>query len=232
MEVFSTVARYLEQLAPAWAQAFEWAWRSFRDGNVGVGAVLVDGDDNVLGAGRNRANDREARHKELVGSAIAHAEVNALASLQVGDHPDHVLVSTMQPCLMCTGAIVHSHVGTVRYAGPDPLVAGIEDLPERIAYVRRRWPTTWEGPRLDEWGVFGALLPLLYTVRTSPEGRTLKTYRRRLAKTSELALELVHSGEIRSLAQRPNLDVALDKLWSRLGFCTRELEKFSGSYAV
>lgn len=226
----SHVTRYLEQLTPAWAQAFEWAWRSFRDGNVGVGAVLLEADDQVLGYGRNRTNDREARHNEVVGSAVAHAEVNALASIQAGDYADHTLVTTFQPCLMCTGALVHSHIGTVRYAGPDPLMDGIERLPELNAFADRRWPSVWDGPRVDEWGVLGALLPLTYTAQHSPGGRTLKTYKKRLPKTTKLAVSLAESQEARSLAQRPSLDVALDKLWARLGACTGELEKFQGTF--
>lgn len=224
------VTRYLERLPTEWAQAFEWAWRSFRDGNVGVGAVVLDGEGQVLGYGRNRTNDREARHNELVGSAVAHAEINALTNIGAGDYPDHTVVTTFQPCLMCTGALVHSHVGTVRYAAPDPLMAGVEDLPQMNAFAKRRWPTTWEGPRLDEWGVLGALLPLTYTAQHRPEGRTLKVYRKRLARTADLAVELAGSGEARSLAQRPSLDVALDKLWERLGTCTGELAKFRGAF--
>lgn len=224
------MGRYLEQLEPEWAQAFEWAWRSFRDGNVGVGAVVVDPEGQVLGSGRNRTNDREARHNELVGSAVAHAEVNALTSLPAGDHPGHAVVTTFQPCLMCTGALIHSHVGTVRYAAPDPLMEGIEGLRGLNAFAGRRWPAAWHGPRADEWAVLGALLPITYTAQHSPDGATLKTYRKRLARTTDLAAGLVASGEARNLAQRPSLDVALDKLWNRLGPCVREFAKFQGTF--
>lgn len=224
------MTRYLEQLPTEWAQAFEWAWRSFRDGNVGVGAVVLDDQGQVIGYGRNRTNDREARHNELVGSAVAHAEVNALTNIPVGDYPDHAVVSTFQPCLMCTGALIHSHVGTVRFAAPDPLMEGVQDLPTLNAYAGRRWPQTWEGPRLDEWGVLGALLPITYTARHNPGGATLRVHRKRLPKTTKLALALVETGEDRGLAQRPSLDVALDKLWERLAACTGELKKFQGTF--
>jgi hypothetical protein len=59
--------------------------------------------------------------------------------LKPGDYWDHVLITTLESCLLCTAATTHSHVGRVIYAARDPLWAGIERLPELNAHVARRF---------------------------------------------------------------------------------------------
>ena len=75
------------------------------DGEVPVGAVVVR-EDAVLGEGWNQpisAND-----------PTAHAEIVALraAARAVGNYrlPGSTLYVTLEPCLMCTGAMVHARV--------------------------------------------------------------------------------------------------------------------------
>jgi tRNA(adenine34) deaminase len=77
---------------------------------------------------------------QLGGTRIAHAEVNALAALPLGDFPSHVLYTTLEPCFMCTMALRFSHVATVRYAAPDELWYGVEQFPGINHHLARRWP--------------------------------------------------------------------------------------------
>jgi len=83
---------------------------------------------------------------ELAGATVAHAEINALGQLPVGPHPAHAIHTTLEPCVMCTGAIVLANVTTVHYAGADALWSGVDRLPEINAFVARRWPAR-SGPR-------------------------------------------------------------------------------------
>jgi len=82
---------------------------------VPVGAVLVRGGA-IIGEGWNRSisgND-----------ATAHAEIVALrdAGAREGNYrlPGSTLYVTLEPCVMCAGAIVHARVGRVVYAATDP----------------------------------------------------------------------------------------------------------------
>lgn len=83
------------------ALAIEQARIGRDEGGVPIGAVLVDADGTVLGAGRNR--------RVQLGSAIRHGETDALE--QAGRLPASVyrrstMVTTLSPCDMCTGAIL------------------------------------------------------------------------------------------------------------------------------
>ncbi len=72
-------------------------------GDVPVGAVVLGPDGAVLGEGRNR--------REQTGDPTAHAEVDALrcAAGSLGEGwrlPGATVVVTLEPCVMCTGALV------------------------------------------------------------------------------------------------------------------------------
>ncbi|RUQ82057.1 nucleoside deaminase [Labedella gwakjiensis] len=75
-------------------------------GDVPVGAVVIDADGRTIGLGRNR---KEAEH-----DPTAHAELLAIreAAAATGDWrlEGATLVVTLEPCVMCAGAIVAARV--------------------------------------------------------------------------------------------------------------------------
>ena len=82
---------------------------------VPIGAVVV-ADGKVVGTGCNRPV-----------SAIdptAHAEINALraaaTSMENYRLTGVTLYVTVEPCLMCVGAMIHARVGLVVYGAPEP----------------------------------------------------------------------------------------------------------------
>lgn len=98
---------------PAPAGATEWmraalieAERARSWGDVPVGAVIVDGSGSVIARGRNE--------KELHTDPTAHAEIVALraAARARGDWQlaDATLVVTLEPCVMCAGAILAARI--------------------------------------------------------------------------------------------------------------------------
>lgn len=148
---------------PAWRRSFELAWAAFQVGSLAVGAALVDERGEIVSTGRNRFGERTGPDGQLAGSRIAHAEVNALATLPPGDYTGYTLYTTLEPCLLCTAALRLSHVGTVRYAAADPLWSDLVRIPGLSEQMSRRW-TRREGPLPGPLGTWGALLPLIAAV--------------------------------------------------------------------
>ncbi len=101
------------------ALAIAEARRALDHGDVPVGAVVVDGDGALLAS---RHNERE-----LTGDPTAHAEVLAVrdAAAVVGSwRLDGCTVAvTLEPCVLCAGALLSARIGRLVYGTPD-LAAG------------------------------------------------------------------------------------------------------------
>lgn len=91
------------------------ARKAWTAGEVPVGAVVVK-DGEVIATGFNGP----------IGShdPTAHAEINALraAAARLGNYrlPGCVLYVTLEPCAMCSGAMMHARLARVVYAATDP----------------------------------------------------------------------------------------------------------------
>jgi tRNA(adenine34) deaminase len=116
-----------------WMQlALNLADRAAAEGEVPVGAVLVL-NDAVIGEGWNRP----------IGThdATAHAEIQALrdAGQRLGNYrlPGTTLYVTLEPCVMCAGAIIHARVDRVIYGAPDPKAGACGSLFELLPSNRR-----------------------------------------------------------------------------------------------
>lgn len=99
----------------AMARALELAAVAGAEGDVPVGAVVLGPDGAVISEGRNL--------RELTGDPTAHAEIVALraaaASAGTWNLSDCTLVVTLEPCLMCAGAILQSRIGRVVFGAWD-----------------------------------------------------------------------------------------------------------------
>ena len=96
-------------------EALALAEEAARDGEIPVGAVIVDRDGNIIGRGRNR---RES------GDPLGHAEIYAIAQAAktMGDWrlEGTSMAVTLEPCAMCAGALVNARVERLVFATPDP----------------------------------------------------------------------------------------------------------------
>ncbi|MGH3026412.1 MAG: nucleoside deaminase [Gaiellaceae bacterium] len=107
------------QLETPWRACLEGAWEAFLADTVPVGAIVAAADGAVVTRGRNRIFDPPGHG--LSGSRLAHAEVDALAQLpNSARYRDHMLYSTLEPCLLCVAATLHATVGRIEYAAADP----------------------------------------------------------------------------------------------------------------
>ena len=101
-------------------RALELAAQGERQDEVPVGAVLVM-DDTSLGEGWNQPIGRH--------DPTAHAEVMALreAGERLGNYrlTGSTLYVTLEPCLMCVGAIVHARVARLVYGASDPRIGAV-----------------------------------------------------------------------------------------------------------
>jgi len=201
-------------------RAMELAWESFRAGSLGVGAVITDGDATIA-EGRNRLAEQDPGDDVLAGTSLAHAELNALAKLRWGAHPDGVnLWTTLQPCLQCLGAIRIGPVHQVHVLAPDPLFRGVENARHLNEFIGSRWPTFVQEP-IDEW----AVLALLFQAHAFAFWQTpLRGWADALPTTAVLADELVRSAELVDHVQRgADVDTVAQALWVRLSRCVTEV---------
>lgn len=110
--------------------ALEEAEAAERSGEVPIGAVLVL-DGRIVGRGRNLPITQH--------DATAHAEIQAIRSagqwLQNYRLTGATLYVTLEPCLMCFGALTHARVARVIFGAADPKV-GVSQVQEALAGAR------------------------------------------------------------------------------------------------
>jgi tRNA(adenine34) deaminase len=102
----------------AWYAALAEAWAAYCSGSYPIGAVVIDGAGNVIARGRNRLGEvRGAEGGQIGGHDLAHAEINALLNLADTPQPEvygWTVLTTVQPCPQCAGAIDMSGIRDVQ----------------------------------------------------------------------------------------------------------------------
>lgn len=106
-------------------EALRLAAAAEKAGEVPIGAVVVSADGGVIGRGYNRTR--------LDVDPSAHAEVVALreAAWRTGNHRLNgcVLYTTVEPCVMCAGAIIQARLARVVYGADDPKAGALRSVP-------------------------------------------------------------------------------------------------------
>jgi len=99
----------------AMRRALELAAEAAAVSEIPVGAVVLDAEGRIVADGRN--------NRETTGDPTGHAEVEALraAAASVGSWnlEGHTLVVTLEPCLMCAGAILQARITRVVFGAWD-----------------------------------------------------------------------------------------------------------------
>ena len=90
------------------------AQKAFDKGEVPIGAIIVM-QDKIIAKGYNQV--------ELMNDSTAHAEIIALTTAYnyLGSKylPEATLYVTIEPCLMCSGALYWSKIGRIVFGAPD-----------------------------------------------------------------------------------------------------------------
>ena len=117
---------------------------SLSSGDVPVGAVIIDANGNIISTGHNQ--------RELIKDSTAHAELIAIKSANKSINSwrleNLTLVVTLEPCLMCAGAILQSRVSRVVFGAWD----------EKAGACGSVWDVLRDGRSLHNVEVIGGVL--------------------------------------------------------------------------
>ena len=115
--------------------AIDQARLAEQQGEVPVGAVLVKGDQ-VIAQAFNQVIS--------LNDPSAHAEIQVLkaAGQALNNYRlvDCTLYVTLEPCVMCTGAMIHARIGRLVFGAHDPktgVISSVDQLPEKTYHNHR-----------------------------------------------------------------------------------------------
>ena len=117
---------------------------SISSSDIPVGAVIIDANGNIISTGHNQ--------RELIKDSTAHAELIAIKSanksLSSWRLENLTLVVTLEPCLMCAGAILQSRINRVVFGAWDKKAGACGSV----------WDVLRDGRSLHKVEVIGGVL--------------------------------------------------------------------------
>lgn len=190
-------------LSAGWQAALEEAWAAYGAGSYAIGACIVDARGQVLARGRNRLNEPRAAHGGVIGGHdLAHAEINALLNLPATPRPDcygWTVLTTVEPCPQCAGAVSMSGIRALEYAAPDPW-AGCARLLTDDPYVRRKGIRVGRTPQdVQRLATVLALVSFMEEGHDTPDSAVLRAYAEVAPDDTRMALDVHQSRRLRSL---------------------------------
>ena len=101
--------------------ALEEARKAGERGEVPVGAVIVDEQQNILAVAGNNSigNSDPAGHAEMVAMRAAGKKIDNYRLLNT------TMYVTIEPCVMCAGAMIHARIDSLVYGASDPKTGGV-----------------------------------------------------------------------------------------------------------
>jgi len=127
--------------------AYQEALKAFDEGDVPVGAI-IEKEGRIIGRGYNRM--------EKCFDATAHAEILAIGAastfLESWRLEGCTLYVTLEPCLMCLGALLQSRIHAIVYAAADPRLGAVDTrfYRQEIERAYRYFPVIQSGIMQEE----------------------------------------------------------------------------------
>ena len=105
-------------------QALDLAAKASQQGDVPVGAIVLNPQGEVVGRGFNS--------REVDNDPMNHAEIVAMREAAIANNSwrldDHTLVVTLEPCTMCAGAAVQARVSRIVFGAFDDKAGAVGSL--------------------------------------------------------------------------------------------------------
>ena len=126
--------------------AMELAQEAYDNSEVPVGCIICDSSGTVIGRGRNR--------REEDADATAHAEIEAIreACKTIGDWrlEGCTMFVTLEPCPMCTGAIINSRIPTLVFGARDAVTGSCGSVIDLFCERYGHSPAVYPGVLKDQ----------------------------------------------------------------------------------
>ena len=126
--------------------ALALAYEAAEAGEVPVGCIITDSEGRIIGRGRNRRIEN--------ADATAHAEIEAIreACKALGDWrlSGCTMYVTLEPCPMCTGAIINSRIPTVVFGARDAETGSCGSVIDLFSERYGHKPAVYVGVLKDE----------------------------------------------------------------------------------
>jgi tRNA(adenine34) deaminase len=104
--------------------ALDLAAKASQQGDVPVGAIVLNSNGDVVGRGFNT--------REVDNDPINHAEIVAMREAAIANKSwrldDHTLIVTLEPCTMCAGAAVQARIGRIVFGAFDDKAGAVGSL--------------------------------------------------------------------------------------------------------
>ena len=108
----------------AMRKSLELAAKASQQGDVPVGAVVLNPAGEIVGQGHNT--------REVDNDPMNHAEIVAMREAAIANNSwrldDHTLVVTLEPCTMCAGAAVQARIGRIVFGAFDDKSGAVGSL--------------------------------------------------------------------------------------------------------
>ena len=104
--------------------ALDLAAKASQQGDVPVGAIVLNSQGDIVGRGFNT--------REVNNDPMNHAEIVAMREAAITNNSwrldDHTLVVTLEPCTMCAGAAVQARIGRIVFGAFDEKAGAVGSL--------------------------------------------------------------------------------------------------------